>query len=59
MDLFDQLDEDKIRDAPLAERMRPKNLDEFEGQENLVGVGMPLRVAIEEGNLGSIILWGP
>lgn len=59
MDLFDQLNEEKMKDAPLAERMRPRNLDEFEGQENLVGPGMPLRVAIEEGNLGSIILWGP
>ena len=45
---------------PLAYRMRPKNLDEFFGQEHLVGTGKPLRVAIENRNLpASIIFWGP
>jgi putative ATPase len=45
---------------PLAYRMRPRNLDEFVGQEHLVGEGKPLRVAIEKKNLpASIIFWGP
>ena len=45
--------------APLAERMRPRTLDEFVGQEALVGPGRPLRQAIEQDRLQSIILWGP
>src|SRR5262245_22569209 len=45
--------------APLAERMRPRTLDEFVGQEALVGPGRPLRQAIERDTLQSIILWGP
>ncbi len=50
--------------APLAERMRPRSLEEFSGQEHLVGVGKPLRVQIEHDGLdssgsGSMILWGP
>ncbi len=45
--------------APLAERMRPRTLDEFVGQEALVGPGRPLRRAIDEDRLQSIILWGP
>jgi putative ATPase len=44
---------------PLANRIRPQNLEEFVGQEHLVGVGKPLRVAIDEGHLFSFILWGP
>jgi putative ATPase len=45
--------------TPLAERMRPQTLDEFIGQENLLGPGRPLRRAIEGDRLQSIILWGP
>ncbi|WP_026897232.1 replication-associated recombination protein A [Daejeonella oryzae] len=45
--------------APLAERMRPANLDEYVGQKHLVGQGAILRKTIESGNLPSIILWGP
>jgi putative ATPase len=45
--------------APLAERMRPRTLDEFVGQDALVGAGRPLRKAIQEDRLQSIILWGP
>jgi putative ATPase len=45
--------------TPLAERCRPKNLDEFRGQEKLVGQGKPLRSMIESDTLSSIILWGP
>ncbi len=45
--------------VPLAERMRPRTLDEIEGQEELVGPGRPLREAIERDLLQSIIFWGP
>ena len=44
---------------PLAERMRPKTLDEYIGQKHLVGEGAILRQMIESGNLSSFILWGP
>jgi len=44
---------------PLAERMRPKTLDEYIGQKHLVGEGAILRQMIESGNLASFILWGP
>ena len=44
---------------PLAERMRPSTLDEYVGQQHLVGKGAILRKAIESGNLPSLILWGP
>ncbi len=44
---------------PLASRMRPQSLDEFVGQEHLVGLGKPLRVAIEGDRPHSAILWGP
>lgn len=44
---------------PLAERMRPVNLDDYTGQKHLVGEGAVLRKMIESGNLSSLILWGP
>ena len=44
---------------PLAERLRPKILDDYIGQEHLVGKGAVLRKMIESGNISSIILWGP
>jgi putative ATPase len=44
---------------PLAERMRPLSLEEFVGQEHLVGPGKPLRVQIENDELSSLIFWGP
>jgi putative ATPase len=44
---------------PLADRMRPRTLAEFVGQEHLVGPGKPLRRMIEEDRLSSLILWGP
>ena len=44
---------------PLAERMRPKTLDEYIGQKHLVGEGAILRKMIESGNIASFILWGP
>ncbi|MBL0089606.1 MAG: replication-associated recombination protein A [Ideonella sp.] len=45
--------------APLAERMRPRTLDQVIGQTHLLGHGKPLRVAFETGRLHSMILWGP
>jgi putative ATPase len=45
--------------APLAERMRPRTLDEVVGQPQLTGPGSPLRVSLEAGTPGSMILWGP
>jgi putative ATPase len=44
---------------PLAARMRPNSLDEFVGQEHLLGKGRALRAAIDSGVIGSMILWGP
>ena len=44
---------------PLAERMRPRTLDEFIGQEKLLGPGKPLRLQIESDNIGSMLFWGP
>jgi putative ATPase len=44
---------------PLADRMRPQTLDEFIGQEELLGPGKPLRTQIERDDLGSMLLWGP
>jgi len=45
--------------APLAERMRPRRLDEFHGQAHLLGEGKPLRQLIESGRARSLVLWGP
>ena len=44
---------------PLAARMRPATLDDYVGQKHLVGPGKPLRRAVEQGQLHSMILWGP
>ncbi|MCU1308310.1 MAG: Recombination protein MgsA [Acidobacteriaceae bacterium] len=49
--------DDKTR--PLADRMRPRTLDEFVGQEHLIAPGKPLRAQIERDDLGSLIFWGP
>jgi len=46
-------------DAPLADRLRPRTLDEVVGQDHLLGEGGPIRRMIEVGRLGSMILWGP
>jgi putative ATPase len=69
MSLFDALPEPAARSAksshqrpsiePLAERMRPRTLDEVSGQEHLIGPGKPLRVQIERDDAGSMIFWGP
>ena len=47
------------QNIPLAERMRPKSIDEYIGQDHLIGKGKPLRKAIESGSLPSMIFWGP
>jgi len=47
------------RTRPLAARMRPRTLDEFAGQQHLLGTGKALRVALERGRVGSMVLWGP
>ena len=60
MSLFAKIEADAVAaTAPLAERMRPRTLEEFAGQQALLGPGKPLRVAIESDDLGSMILWGP
>lgn len=46
-------------EAPLAARMRPRSLEEFRGQEEVLGEGRPLRRMLEGGGLSSLILWGP
>jgi len=48
-----------MTNQPLAERLRPKNLEEFIGQKHLVGEGAVLRTMIDSGHLSSIIFWGP
>jgi putative ATPase len=48
-----------LRDAPLAERMRPRTLEEFVGQQHLLAPGKPLRLAIEHDDPTSMIFWGP
>jgi putative ATPase len=50
---------DESGPRPLAERMRPRTLDEFLGQEELLGPGKPLRIQIERDEIGSMLLWGP
>jgi len=58
--LFQALPDQQNRGArPLADRMRPQTLDEFVGQEHVVGPGKPLRLQIERDDPGSIIFWGP
>jgi putative ATPase len=59
-DLFAAAVEARLtRRAPLAARLRPRNLDEVVGQKHLLGKGRPLRVLIESDRLSSLILWGP
>ena len=57
--LFPTAEEPGLKDQPLAARMRPRSLDEFVGQQHLVGQDHELRRAIEEDRIGSMILWGP
>jgi putative ATPase len=65
--LFDELPDQPVRPSkspprgapPLAERMRPRTLEEYSGQEHLLAPGKPLRVQIERDDGGSMIFWGP
>jgi putative ATPase len=57
--LFTGEDQPTLPGTPLAERMRPRTLEEFVGQEQLLGAGKPLRQAIDRGTLHSLIFWGP
>ena len=61
MSLFQPLPEPSAGKGgrPLADRMRPRTLDEFAGQEHILGPGKPLRLQIERDDPGSIIFWGP
>jgi len=60
MDMFEkQTDEQQLAQAPLATRMRPNSLQNFVGQEHIIGKGRVLRKAIESDRIPSIILWGP
>ena len=62
MSLFQPIpnrDEAVDRTRPLADRMRPRTLEEFVGQEHLIGPGKPLRTQIERDDTGSLIFWGP
>src|SRR5450631_1185070 len=63
MSLFGQTPDlrahDKSQAAPLAERLRPRTLEEFAGQQHLLGPGKPLRVQIERDDAASMIFWGP
>jgi putative ATPase len=62
MSLFQTIpsgDNSSDRTRPLADRMRPRTLDEFVGQEHLVAPGKPLRIQIERDDMGSLIFWGP
>ena len=59
-DLFGAAAEEQLsRRAPLADRLRPRTLDDIVGQDHLIGPEQPLRVLIESDTLSSVILWGP
>lgn len=63
MDFFEQTKpdppENRLPISPLADRMRPQSFTEFVGQQKIIGVGTPLRKAIEADKVGSCIFWGP
>ena len=59
MSLFDSSPLASVGERPLADRLRPESLDDFAGQEHVLGPGKPLRSQIERDQLTSIILWGP
>ena len=59
-DLFSQEQETPSQDfAPLAARMRPQNIEQYFGQQHIIGEGKPLRMAVQKGHCHSMILWGP
>ena len=59
MSLFDTAPGAVERGRPLADRMRPERIEDFVGQEHILGAGKPLRAQIERDQLSSLILWGP
>jgi putative ATPase len=60
VDLFDSDSAESLsRRASLAERLRPRTLEEVVGQPHLTGEGGPLRAVVERGRVGSLVLWGP
>ncbi|HBY59933.1 MAG TPA: AAA family ATPase [Solibacterales bacterium] len=59
MSLFDVPQPESSGPRPLAERMRPESLDQYVGQEHILGPGKPLRRQIESDQLSSLIFWGP
>jgi putative ATPase len=59
LELFPRESPAPKKGAPLADRMRPRTLEEFVGQPHLLGAGKILRVALEQGDIPSLILWGP
>jgi putative ATPase len=59
MSLFQSIPNAGDRTRPLADRMRPRTLDEFVGQEHLIAPGKPLRAQIDRDDIGSLIFWGP
>jgi len=59
MSLFESEAPSRDEWKPLAARLRPQTIEEYVGQEHLLGEGAPLRKALESGRIGSMILWGP
>jgi putative ATPase len=59
LDLFPREPDSPKKAAPLADRMRPRSVDEFVGQSHLLGEGKVLRIALAQGEIPSLILWGP
>jgi len=59
LELFPRESPSPTKGAPLADRMRPRNLEEFVGQSHLLGDGKILRIALSQGEIPSLIFWGP
>lgn len=59
MNLFQPIPDTLVTQNPLADRMRPRTLDEYVGQEHIVGPGKPLRLQMERDDAGSMLFWGP
>ncbi|MBD5520286.1 MAG: AAA family ATPase, partial [Lachnospiraceae bacterium] len=59
MTLFDAMPDDRGKMIPLASRLRPHKLEDFIGQEHLLGQGKMLRQLIEKDQISSMIFWGP
>jgi len=58
-DILDQVNSPSIDNRPLAERLRPNRLEDYVGQEHILGAGKQLRAAIEQDRLHSMLFWGP